>query len=290
MTHGAGPGEGDWIDFLDGSLSGPRRQAFEAWLAEHPEELRALHDIQGLEAELALSPLPEVPEAEMERARRRVMGRLAGLDRRESPATRARPVLLRWTWIPTAAAALVVGVLLGRLAPPWAGGGERGGASSRADALNPVDGVIETGAAELPRKRHLDVQGLDVDPQQGVRILLQETNSYEINGRTTDREVQNTLSYIVRNDRDPQRRQTAIQLLERHCQGQDLCQVLVYAMTQDPAPAVRREAALALQDDRQDEMVRQSFIKMLVEDPSQDLRRLAKQVLAREGGTEAVGR
>ncbi|MFA7330812.1 MAG: HEAT repeat domain-containing protein [Candidatus Delongbacteria bacterium] len=292
MNRTTPPAEQDWIDHLDGRLEGPRRLAFEAWLAEHPEDARELEDLRSLDADLVLIPLPELSEAELDQARARVLAALPG----RAPAAVVAPApsllvrLSRLAWLPAAAAALVIGVVLGR-GPLQAPGEPLSSAliDGRNDELRTVDGAPVTDGGS-PLQRQLDIQDLDVDRNQSVRIRLKETNSYEINGRTTDLEVQNTLSYIVRNDRDPKRRQTAIQLLETHCQGEDVCQVLVYAMTQDPVADVRREAALALKDDQQNTMVRQSYIKMLVEDPSPALRQLAQGILAQGGGPEVVGR
>jgi hypothetical protein len=292
MSRPFSPTEQDWMDFLDGTLDGARRDSFMAWLAEHPEAAREAEQLVALEADLVLLPLPDVDEERLDQARAAVLAALP--TQRESnqhdhPATRLFR-LPAWSWLPAAAAALFIGVMLGR--GPWGSGGSLmggGDIDGRVDPLQAVDGG--TGSAEgAPLQRKLDVQELDVQRDQSVRILLKETNSYEINGATSDVDVQNTLSYIVRNDRDPARRQTAIQLLEKHCSGGDVCQVLVYAMTQDPVAEVRREAALALQDDQQDEMVRQSYIKMLVEDPSPALRRLAQEVMERQSGTQMVGR
>jgi len=292
MSQPFAPTEQDWMDHLDGTLGGARRESFKAWLAAHPEAAREAEQLSALEADLVLLPLPEVDEREMERTRAALLSALPSRDNpgQSRPATGRSFRLPTWSWLPAAAAALFVGVLLGR--GPW-GGGDRaldGGAiDGRVDPLQAVDGG--TGSQEgAPLQRKLDVQELDVQRDQSVRIRLKETNSYEKNGATSDVDVQNTLSYIVRNDRDPARRQTAIQLLEKHCSGGEVCQVLVYAMTQDPVAEVRREAALALQDDQQDEMVRQSYIKMLVEDPSPALRRLAQEVLERQTGTQMVGR
>ncbi len=295
MNRNMPPAEQDWIDHLDGRLEGPRRLAFDAWLAEHPDAACELEDLRSLDADLVLMPLPELTEAELDQARARVLAALPA----HTPVVSAAPTtgllvcLGRLAWLPAAAAALFIGVLLGRgpLQAPETLGEPLSSAliDGRNDELRTVDGAPETNGGS-PLQRQLDIQGLDVDRNQSVRIRLKETNSYEINGRTTDLEVQSTLSYIVRNDRDPKRRQTAIQLLETHCQGEDVCQVLVYAMTQDPVADVRREAALALKDDQQNTMVRQSYIKMLVEDPSPALRQLAQGILAQGGGPEVVGR
>jgi hypothetical protein len=275
MTSPPPPREEDWIDYLAGEMAEGRRIRFENWLEQHPEAAEELRDLHHIAAETALLPLPEIPESELAAARQGVM---AALDR-QTPL-REPPVLARLTrlaWIPASIAALFVGLLLGRLDP-----GSRSALTptTAAGGGAPVDGMVEAGSGAAPLRRQVDVQGLAVGPDQGVHILLRETSSYEINGSTTDLDVQNTLSYIVRNDHDPGRRQQAVQLLEQHCAGPEACQILVYAMTQDPVAAVRREAALALQDHQQDPLVRQSFIKMLVEDPAQDLRRLAKGILA----------
>ncbi|MDP2360238.1 MAG: HEAT repeat domain-containing protein [bacterium] len=286
MTAPFQPCEQDWIAFLDGSLDATRRRTFELWLGQNPQAGEEMRELQSLDADLVLLPAPTTSEADLEAAHGQVMAAL-----RASPALRrdGRPwwpsqvLTAGLRWVPVAAAALFIGILLGRGLPqaPTDQIGARL-VDGQEDLLQRVDGVVEAGSQRPPRQRHLDVQDLAVDADQQVRILLRETNSYEINGQTSDRDIQNTLSYIVRNDRDPQRRQTAIQLLEKHCRGQESCQVLVYAMTQDPVASVRREAALALQDDRQNEMVRQSFIKMMVEDPAQDLRQLAHGVLSEE--------
>lgn len=292
MSGSARPDEQDWIDHLEGRLDGSRRVAFDAWMAGHPEERRELAQLESLTAEVVLFPLPQFDEKELDQARAGVMASLPPRSDSSVPAsTSSRGArLLRLAWLPAAAAALIVGVLLGR--GPLQPMGEplsAGLIDGRNDELRTVDGASES-AGGSPQQRQLDIQGLDVARDQSVRIRLTETNSYEINGNTTDFEVQNTLSYIVRNDHDPQRRQTAIQLLEKHCSGEDVCQVLVYAMTQDPAADVRREAALALQDDQQNSIVRQSYFKMLVEDPSPALRQLAQGILAQGKGAERVGR
>lgn len=292
MRQPTAPTEQDWLDHLDGTLSGERLARFQAWLDSHPEAAREAEQLLALEADLHLMPLPHLADDELDRARASVLADLP--PRNTSTAVEEdRGRLFRlpsWSWVPAAAAALFVGVLLGR--GPWGGGSDplHGTAiDGRVDPLQVVDGGT-VAQEDAPLQRKLDIQDLAVQRDQSVRIRLKETNSYEINGATSDVDVQNTLSYIVRNDRDPERRQTAIQLLEKHCSGGDVCQVLVYAMTQDPVADVRREAALALQDDQQDEMVRQSYIKMLVEDPSPALRRLAQEVLERQTGTQMVGR
>lgn len=278
------PREGDWIEWLDGTLEPQARARFQRWLDAHPEQARDMRELQELEADLSLMPLPAVDEELMEESCRRVM---ASLDNSQPAPQRQRATLVRlqrWAWLPAAAAALVLGVVLGRQGQltrqPLAAHGIRGGAA------NNVDGVVEVSTA-TPSRRTLDVQDLAVDARSGVRIRLQETSNYEINGSTADVDVQNTLSYIVRNDREAERRLTAIQLLDEHCSGDGVCQVLIYAMTQDPVASVRREAALALQDDQQDAMVRQSFLKMLVEDPAPELRRLAQGVLEEQGAASA---
>ena len=293
MNRLSTPSEQDWIDHLEGRLEGARLQAFEAWMAEHPEDVRELEELRSLDADLVLLPLPDISDAELDQARARVLDALPARSQELHPKARLFSLqrLSRLVWLPAAAAALVVGVLLGR--GPLQTEGEPlsvGMIDGRNDELRTVDGARQSTGGGSPLQRQLDIQGLDVDRNQSVRIRLKETNSYEINGSTTDLEVQSTLSYIVRNDRDPQRRQTAIQLLEKHCSGEDVCEVLVYAMTQDPVADVRREAALALKDDQQNTMVRQSYIKMLVEDPSPSLRQLAQGILSQGGGTEAVGR
>lgn len=291
MRPPTAPTEQDWLDYLEGTLGGERRERFQAWLDTHPEDAREAAQLQALEADLNLMPLPHVTDNELERARTAVLAALPPRPTDAAVEERARGFRFpAWSWVPAAAAALFVGVLLGR--GPWSGatGAVPGTAiDGRSDPLQVVDGG-SLAQEDAPLQRRLDIQDLAVQRDQSVRIRLKETNSYEINGSTTDVDVQNTLSYIVRNDRDPERRQTAIQLLEKHCSGGDVCQVLVYAMTQDPVADVRREAALALQDDQQDEMVRQSYIKMLVEDPSPALRRLAQEVLERQTGTQMVGR
>lgn len=282
------PSEADWLQALEGNLPPLRQAQFQAWLDAHPQEARELRELQELEADLNLMPLPSIPEMELNAAHQRVMDAVAHAAQAPLPSSGKVITLQRWAWLPAAAAALVAGVLLGRQGlqptalPP--GGEDR-------TRLATVDGVVEASTAS-PSSRTLDVQDLAVDSRSGVRIRLQETNSYEINGSTADEDVQNTLSYIVRNDREAERRRTAIQLLDKHCSGQDVCQVLVYAMTQDPVSDVRREAALALQDDQQDSMVHQSFLKMMVEDPAPDLRRLAEAALKdhEAGPAQPVGR
>ena len=292
MTPNQAPSEADWIDYLEGGMGEERRAAFDAWIAAHPEDAEELRDLHRLRADFVFLPQPPIEDAELDLARRRVMASLhgqVGQDLRPHPI---RVRLLRQAWIPAAVAALFIGILLGR-GGLWHAGPSSGPAAQDgvSESPRPIDGVVEAGAAGPPRQRQVDVQGLAVDAEHGVRILLKETSSYEINGNSTDRDVQNTLSYIVRNDHDPQRRQTAVQLLERHCEGADVCQILIYAMTQDPVAAVRREAALALQDDQQDPLVHQSFIKMLVEDPARDLRQLARGILATRSETaQPLGR
>lgn len=282
------PSEAEWLQALEGSLSPQHQLRFQTWLDAHPAEARAFHDLQALEADLVLMPLPILDEAEMDRAHGRVM---SAITQESEPRREVSflPLRLRpWSWIPAAAAALVVGVLLGR---QGTGTFATGGAPQGRASLAQVDGVVEASTAS-PSSRTLDVQDLAVDARSGVRIRLQETSNYEINGTTADEEVQNTLSYIVRNDREADRRLTAIQLLDKHCSGQEVCQVLVYAMTQDPVSQVRREAAMALQDDQQDAMVRQSFLKMMVEDPTPELRQLAEAALKEhdQAPAQPVGR
>lgn len=284
------PREADWIQYLDGSLAPEARARFLLWLEANPEAALELQELQELDADLSLMPLPAVPSAELDQARQRVMGALPVTSHAQTQPEFSQSAWQRWNWLPLAAAALVVGVLLGRQSPLE---GIAPKELELAAGSRSVDGVVEASVAS-PSRRTLDVQDLAVDARSGVRIRLQETASYEIKGSTADAEVQNTLSYIVRNDREAERRMTAIQLLDEHCSGQEVCQVLIYAMTQDPASAVRKEAALALQDDQQDNMVRQSFLKMMAEDPAPELRSLARGVLQDDmqanAPSQAVGR
>jgi len=289
------PGERDWIDYLDGRLASPERERFDAWLAAHPEQERECRELERLLADCAeLPPLP-VPDSTLNAARAGLMAAVrqldGGGDADSAPAParrradRARP--LPWLAPLTAAAALVVGVLIGRSTES----GTRLGAGPDLGALQPA-AAIDGGAWDLhsqPRSRHVAVQDLAVAPGEDVRIRLNETNSYEVAGPASSGRIQSYLSYILRNDGDPERRRQAVALLDRHCDGNEVCEVLVYALTQDPSRAVREAAAGALADESADPLVRRSFFKMAVEDPAPELRDLAAKVLD-EGQRQELGR
>lgn len=294
----ATPSERDWIDYLEGRLGTAARESFEAWLAEHPAAEAEARELEALMADCAELPALPVPDSTLLAARAGLMAAVRQLGSAEEPLaprpaaapTRRRSDRFRiasWMVPVAAAAALILGVLIGRqpgtlLLPDGA---------TPAIGLQPAGYVDGSGTSDLltTRSRHVAVQDLDVEAGQEVRILLNETSSYEVNGPASSSRIQGYLSYILRNDADPARRSQAISLLEKHCDGDEVCSVLVYAMTQDPSAAVRQAAAGALSDDSADPLVRQSFFKMAVEDPAPELRELAAKVLD-AGNLQELGR
>jgi hypothetical protein len=286
------PDERVWFDFLEGRLNDEERQRFEAYLQQHPAEARQCFQYERLLAECAELPPPTVSDSLLRQARAGLMSRIHELEaspleelRPLSRRQERRPSLRAWITPLTTAAALILGVLIGSRGtdplqgpPPLAEGQGR--------PLAMIDGTDRYGYGSTPRSRHVAVKGLQVASEGDVQILLNETNSYEVNGPVSSERIQSYLSYILRNDADPERRRQSVALLDAHCSGPEICSVLVYALTQDPAPAVRRAAADALALDSGDPLVRQSFFKMAVEDPSAELRELAARVLEADSRRE----
>jgi hypothetical protein len=292
------PSEAEWVAWLDGSLDHDRLKELEAWLAAHPEDRQELEELQALEADMHDFPMPAVSQTELALGRKSLIDAVRRLDEDQEkqhnvkplPARRKsdRPGLGRLLWLPAAIAALVIGFLFGRSGIQIPAPNPQDPGSMRAWS---VDGLEPASATRnLPRGRQVAVRDLAVEPGERVKIELAETSSYELSGALADGEIQNALGFVVRNDRDPARRQQAVELLDEHCLGSDVCQILVYALTQDPSPEVRRAAAVALKDEQEDPLVRRSFIKMLVEDPSPELRSLAQDVLATDKGRMELGR
>ena len=162
-------------------------------------------------------------------------------------------------------------------------------AQSALDAPVPFGGGELTAASlsnqpvSSPNSRQFAVQDLEVESGSGVRILLDETSRYEINGSAADDEIQEYLGYIVRNDRDASRRLKAIRILKDSELTSHTLNVLVYALSHDPDRDIRHAAAGALAPSVDLPVVRQAFLKALVDDPTPELRSLAGQVLSAGG-------
>ena len=301
------PAEQEWIAYLEGRLGGERLERFEAWLTADPGARRELEQLQLLMADLEdLPPYPVSAEL-LDDSRSRLASTLRTLKQHGQTLSAFRPAatgeqapLRRRTdrpsprpafWVPVAvAASLVLGIWMGRSSFWFPGGAAREAALRYGPAgLSPA-GLVDDGGLSgwesTNRKRQFAVQDLDDHADREVSIQQDETSRYEISGSAQDRGIQEYLSYIVRNDANPERRLTAIRLLQQNEPGAGVQELLVYALTHDPDAGVRRSAASALLSRVDEPRVRQSFLKVMVDDPLPELRNLAAKVLS--AGERAV--
>ncbi len=299
------PTEHDLIAWLEGTLDPARYQFVAAALDEDAGLREELRQIEVLQAELTETEEACVDEGELDLARAGLSALLARHPRHPAnfdtaspdlkaipdtrpaqpvPQPRVRPVR-RWrlaAYAVSTAACTVIAMMMvlnkhplntTAEAPVPFGGGELTAASLNSQAVG------------SPSSRQYAVQDLEVESGSGVRILLDETSRYEINGSAADDEIQEYLGYIVRNDRDSDRRLKAIRILEDGAFTPNTLNVLVYALSHDPSQDVRYAAAGALAPSIDLPVVRQAFLKALVDDPTPELRGLAGRVLSAGGGS-----
>jgi hypothetical protein len=283
------PSERLLADYLEGQLAPDEQARVQAYLVDHPDLRQELEDMESLMADSRELPLPMEDSDLLASAHDAVMSQLQTPASPVVPFEQSQqsPQHYRFSKVAVAAvAALFVGVILGRnfdFAP-----------TSPESRLSPhpfmpvhVDGGLMQ--VNAPNKRHFAVQDLAVKGDQSVRILLDETSHYEINGNADEEDIQSYLGYIIRNDADPAHRATAVRVLDEHCAGESSCDVLLYALSQDPSKDVRREAAIALSEERTRPMVHQSYLKMMTQDPVEELRDLAMEILAKENPMIELG-
>lgn len=132
----------------------------------------------------------------------------------------------------------------------------------------------------------MEVSELSLEGGSEVRILLNQVQSYAVKGVADDENIQDYLSYIIRNDSDRQRRVLALAALAGKSLKPKVREVLVHVMTHDPDGEIRLRTAGLLANWIDESVVAQGFMKALVDDPSPQVREMAMSTLSasREGG------
>jgi hypothetical protein len=286
--------ERDLMLYLEGRLHSDRINEINKIIASDPAARKELISLEQVLADIEDLPLPPVPQASLETARSRLFSSINCLEE-TIDLEETRPVRLdlspnhvqkrrvtdvknlhKLFYWPSFAAALIIGIFIGDnlLQNPFNDVSRATGQQN--PSLVSVDGARQTKPWEgVPMSRKYAVQDLNVDSDKAVKILLDETSSYEISGQTDDLEMQEYLNYIVRNDVNTTRRITAIRLLEEGGINEESKTVMVYALSNDPDLEVRITAFNALLQHLGDSKVRQAFIKVMMDDPSHELRNKA---------------
>jgi hypothetical protein len=314
MSHVESFSERDWILYLEGKLNPDRLDKFNAMLAKTPAAQKELQQYEKLIADFEELPMAPVPESCLEKSRDLLFESIYDVPESEDlhhiktpmHSTETVPLLRRntdkqnrkqWFYWPGIAAAIIIGIFIGKNGFDQVGFNDNISADKNINSnLIQVgaDGASQTKPWEgTPSSRKYAVQGLDVSSDRDVKILLDETSSYEINGQAEDVEIQEYLSYIIRNDANSSRRLKAVKLLEESGLNEGSKGVMVYALSHDPDLLVRTHAFNVLLPHLGDRKVRQAFIKAMMDDPSPAIRTQAMNSLGNKNSrksAEEIGR
>jgi hypothetical protein len=299
MNGSPHPDEALRAAWLDGSLTPEQRARLDAWLADKPVAAREQAAMETVLADLAGSRAPEVDSDLLGLARAGLSRRLRETPQLSLPEPTAQPspaggrVMRLVTRVGSLAAMFLLGLILAKQFTPTLPLEPVTGDMASADVEDGVDGhdplrpVSLVGGQEGARAMHSTMEVSDLSLEHGtqVRILLNQVQKFAIEGGAGEENIQDYLSYIIRNDNDRQRRVLALSALAGKPLKPQVREVLVHVMTHDPDGEIRLRTAGLLSTWVDETIVAQGFMKALVDDPSADVRQYAMTTLSasREG-------
>lgn len=283
--------------WLDGSLTPEQRARLDAWLADKPVAAREQAAMEGVIADLAGSTPPVVDPDLLNLARAglsrrlRETAQLPALESAPNPPRAAGRVLRLGTRLASLAAVFFLGLVAARQFPTAAETEATlvadSGPGPQVDGGRLIPVSHQAGpAGARAMNSSMEVSELSLEGGSEVRILLNQVQSYAVKGVADDENIQDYLSYIIRNDSDRQRRVLALAALAGKSLKPKVREVLVHVMTHDPDGEIRLRTAGLLANWIDESVVAQGFMKALVDDPSPQVREMAMSTLSasREGG------
>lgn len=177
-----------------------------------------------------------------------------------------------WQSAATAAAALVLGIVLGNFVP------------GKPKPATPDLPIASVNFDELLKDNTLnDIRIHEVNQTTGELIIsASKTNDLTLTGNITDPEIQKVLAYALVRDQNPGTRLRSVKLMEGVTTSNAVQQALITSVLQDENQGVRQRALRALAQYPINDDLRSTYLNIISNDPSPALRIEAIQILMRD--------
>jgi len=223
----------------------------------------------------AMQKLPdvEIDEERVPVVHAQIMNRIhQEMFRQTAHVNRFRIPSQFWRTASTAAAALIIGVVLGNFVP------------GKPKPTTPDLPIASANFDELLKDNTLnDIRIREVNQTTGELVIsASKTNDLTLTGNITDPEIQKVLAYALVRDQNPGTRLRSVKLMEGVTTSNAVEQALITSVLQDENQGVRQRALRALSQYPINDDLRQTYLNVISNDPSPALRIEAIQILMRD--------
>lgn len=218
-------------------------------------------------------PVVELDEDRVSLVHSKIMDRIhQEIYRQSAHATRFQVPARLWRTAATAAAALVIGVVLGNFVP------------GKPRPATPDLPIASVNFDELLKDNTLnDIRIREVNQTTGELVIsASRTNDLTLTGNITDPEIQKVLAYALVRDQNPGTRLRSVKLMEGVTTSNAVQQALITSVLQDENQGVRQRALRALSQYPINDNLRSTYLNIISNDPSPALRIEAIQILMKD--------
>lgn len=227
---------------------------------------------------LIIRAMQELPDVEIDEERvpvvhSQIMNRIhQEMFRQTARVNRIRIPSQFWRTVSTAAAALIIGIVLGNFVP------------GKPKPATPDLPIASVNFDELLKDNTLnDIRIREVNQTTGELVIsASKTNDLTLTGNITDPEIQKVLAYALVRDQNPGTRLRSVKLMEGVTTSNAVQQALITSVLQDENQGVRQRALRALSQYPINDDLRQTYLNIISNDPSSALRIEAIQILMKD--------